>query len=507
MKRSLSLLLALLLVISSLTLLSCANTPDAPSEDPVTPSTPDDTPDEPKEPANERIPLELPELYYGGDTPVHILQWTVGNVVEAGTGWVPWEEGDVEEYSDDMMQAAVFARNAWVEEQLGVKITAEYARVEGDVFQNRMYQDFSTTANEIQLATLRARTIMPVVEAGLYYDMNEFAGEILHTDQPWWPQDAVASYALGDSMFVCASEMLLRDKGATEAVFFNTKLANDHGLTMLYDYVGIGDWTVELMIDACTVVATSLDGDGLINSAEDIWGLEGQSKPYMLFVGGGYKFAHIDDDGYIAYDFGSKETILAMQDIYEDVIYADWNYTGIKPVKNCPENGLFSVDKVLFSGTQVKAGLVQYGNMETEYGILPVPKLEYGQDSYHSWVSCHGDSTVGIPAGVTDPEMCAMALEMLSYEGYYSVKPLLYENLLLYRMAKSEESKRSVEIVFDTRTYDPGQYWDDEYALQGTIFHLSKSGNSNIAGIWSSWERTTMGQIDKMNDFIDSTKK
>lgn len=506
MKKIVALLLALVMALSAMALVACGNdTPNTPDQ-PDQPNTPT-TPETPEDPANARIPLELPNLYYGGETPVHILQYTTGNVTDPGTGQVPWEEGDVEEYSDDMMQSAIFARNAWVEEQLGVKITAEYVTVENNEFQNRMYKDFTTSGNEIQLATLRARTILPVVEAGLYYDMNEFAGEILHTDQPWWPQDAVASYTLGDSLFVCATEMLLRDKGATKAIFFNTKLANDYGLTMLYDYVEMGDWTVELMIDACNVVSTSLDGDGLINSAEDIWGLTGQRKPYMLFIAGGYKFAHVDENGYIAYDFGSKETILAVQEIYEDVIYAEWNYTGDKPLEDLAKGGLFAMDKALFSGTQIKAGLVDYGYMETEYGILPVPKLEDGQDKYYSWVSCHGDSTVGIAAGALDPEMCAMALEMLSYEGYYSVKPLLYENLLLYRMAKSEESKRSVELVFDTRTYDPGQYWDSEFNLHGDLFHLSKSLNSNIAGIWASWEQTTMKQIDKMNDFIDSTKK
>lgn len=505
MKRIITLMLALLTVLAML--VACGNDktdqPDQPDA-PTTPTTPD-TPNE--DGASNRIPLELPDLHYGGNANIHILQYTTGGVTDPGTGQVPWEEGDVEEYSDDMMQSAIFARNAWVEEQLGVVITAEYVTVENNAFQNRMYQDFTTTANEIQLATLRARTILPVVEAGLYYDMNEFAGDILHTDQPWWPEDAVASYTLGDSLFVCATEMLLRDKGATKAIFFNTKLANDYGLTMLYDYVDMGDWTVELLIDACTVVSTSLDGDGLINSVEDIWGLTSQRKPYMFFIGGGYKFAHVNEDGYIAYDFGTKETILAVQKIYEDVIYAEWNHTGDVALEGMPANGLFSVDKALFSGTQVKAGLVSYGYMETEYGILPVPKLEDNQDDYYSWVSCHGDSTVGIAAGALDPEMCAMALEMLSYEGYYSVTPLLYENLLLYRMAKSEESKRSMEIIFDTRTYDPGQYWDSEFNLHGDLFHLSKSFNSNIAGIWASWEKTTMEQIGKINDFIDESRE
>ena len=509
MKKLISLLLVLSMLVSTVLLIACSDDTDGPStgDNPSgdTPgTTPGTTPDDENEPTEARIPLNVPDRDYGG-AEVHILQWTVGNETETGTGWIPWEEGDVEEGSD-MMSNAVFARNAWVEEQIGVTITAEYVEITNNVYQSKLQQDFTTSNNEYQLATIRARSLWPIIEAGLYSDMNEFAGEILHTDQPWWPEDAVASYTLGDGLYACATEMLLRDKGATKAVFFNTKLANDHGLTYLYELVEDGDWTLEMMIDACQIVSTSLDGDGLINSAEDIWGLESQRKPYMFFAGGGYKFAHVDDDGYIAYDFGSKETILAVQRVYEDVIYADWNYTGDNPVDNAPERGLFTVDKSLFSGTQIKSGLTTYSYMETEYGVLPTPKLEDGQDNYYSWVSCHGDSTIGIPSGAQDREMAAMALELMSYEGYYTVKPLLYETMLLNRLAKSEESKRSIEIIFDSRIYDPGQYWDSEVKLHGELFHLSKTGNSNIASIWASWESTTMDQIKLVNDFIDETR-
>ena len=142
MKRILTLMLALLMVLSML--VACADepseTPDAP-DTPDTPSTPS-TPDAPEEPASDRIPLELPELYYGGVENVHILQWSAGGNVESGTGWIPWEEGDVQEYSDNIIEQAVFARNAWVEEQLGVTITAEYISVDQG-YQNKLQQDMT----------------------------------------------------------------------------------------------------------------------------------------------------------------------------------------------------------------------------------------------------------------------------------------------------------------------------------------------------------------------------
>ncbi|MBO5898107.1 MAG: hypothetical protein J6R04_03755, partial [Clostridia bacterium] len=439
---------------------------------------------------------------------VHIIQWSVSGIVDSGTGWIPWEEGDVVEYLGSIMDQAVYARNAWVEEQLGVTITAEYVSV-NQGYDNRLRQDYTTSGNEFQLATLRSRNVWPLIETGMYVDMNQYAGEILHTDQPWWPADAVASYTLGDSLYVCVTEMLMRDKGATSCVFFNTRIANDHGMNYFYDLVENQEWTMEYMISAGEVVATSLDGDDLMNSARDLWGVEGGEASYQLYAGGGYKFAHIDDDGYLAYDFGTPETILAMQRIYEDYMYQDWNYISHMPVADAPsEGGLFLIEQALFANMGIKNGYLDYRKMETDYGILPVPMLEEGQDRYYSLVAVHHDSTVGIPAGALDPELAATVLEMISYDSYYTVRPVLYETLLLNRLAKSEESKRSLEIVLDTRVYDPGQYWDLENNLQGGkgFFRLSQTGNANIASVWDSWEGATMEQVGVVNDFIKATK-
>ena len=167
---------------------------------------------------------------------------------------------------------------------------------------------------------------------------------------------------------------------------------------------------------------------------------------------------------------------------------------------------MFVNSLALFSNNLVKSAYLSYREMETEYGILPMPKFDDNQDSYYSMVSSHHDSVVAIPSGTHDPEMSAVTLEMLSYEGYYAVAPVLYETMLLNRLAKSEESKRSMEIIFATRVYDPGQYWDSEYNLHGTFFRLSKTGNSNIASIWASWEETTMKQMELVNEFIDETR-
>jgi hypothetical protein len=355
---------------------------------------------------------------------------------------------------------------------------------------------------------MRSLNVWTMIESGLYLDMNEYAGEILHTDQPWWPQDSVASFTLGNSLYVSATEMLLRDKAATAAVYFNTKLAHDHGLDHFYSLVEDGYWTMEDMISACDIVATDQDGDDLINTAKDIWGIVNGDDPiFYLYAAAGQKFGHINEDGYLVNDFGSADSIHITQDIFEKVMYADWYAnTYVKTNWGWPEGGAFKNDLSLFYFHMVKNSYLDLREMETEYGILPAPKYSTDQDDYSSLVWTHHDCVVGIPSATFDPEMSAIILEALSYEGYYTVTPVLYETLLFNRMAKSAEARRSLEIIFATRVYDPGQYWIATDSFTGKLLRHTATGTTGIASLWDSYEGATNTHIDKVNAFIEATK-
>ena len=509
MKRIFALLLALVTVASMLALLACGNDQGSQPSTPNTPTTPT-KPDEPQDPADTRIPLDLPDRYYGrtnGDKEsFHMLEWTANNWFEAGNVWLPWHEGDTSEEAEDLLGAAVFARNAYVEEQYGVEITQEYVEVNDGKHLSRLRLDNTTSSNEIQLVTMRSLEAWSYVESGLLYDMNTFAGEILHTDQPWWVQDAVESYTLGDSLYLCATEMLLRDKGATALMFFNPTLAADYGLGNLYDLMDSGDWTFEAMISASDIVSSDRDGDDLLNSRQDLWGITGADDTiFYLFAGADQKFAHIDEDGYLVYDFGGKESILLMEEIFEEIMYADWYQNSY--VNNLPgEGGGFSENLALFNFSLLKGADISMREVEFDYGVLPIPKYDYSQEDYRSLVWVHHDCVLGIPSATFDPEMASVILEALSYESYYTLTPVLYDTLLYGRLSKTEDARRGYETVVATRVYDPGQYWEGKAGLTGKILRHTATETTGFATIWASYEGSIQSQLDVINDFIDETR-
>ncbi|MBQ7336860.1 MAG: hypothetical protein IJW40_00220 [Clostridia bacterium] len=498
-----TLLLAMILALGMLSLVSCATPQGDENEDPVAPSGTDD-PQEPDEPKVERLPLDLPTTTYGGEV-IHFLAWSANGQTDIGSGWIPWEEIDVADYDGDPINKAVYDRNGAVEEAYDVQITSEYISVDQG-YSTQLRNNHTSGDDAFQIITQRSYEIKTYVLEGLMYNMYEL--DNLHTDMPWWNQDSVRSFTLGSTLYFAAPEMLLRDKGATATMYYNAKVATDQGVDNLYDLVMAGEWTFEEFISISESVATSLDGDDIMNGPEDLWGAAvSDDAVYYLFAGANMKFAHIDEDGYIQYDYGSEESILYMQDIFDYAIYSDHCAHGSVVDLSASEDGIFKTDNALFNFGLVK-GIIGLRNMDSDFGVLPIPKYDKYQDNYASLVWVHHDCVLGIPAVVANTDAVSAVLEHMSYLSYYDIYPVFYDTVIMGKSTRDEQSKEMLKIVFETRLFDPGQYWDNGEGASGIhggqgYLHLAHYGDNNISSVFARFENILKTNFAEFNELID----
>jgi hypothetical protein len=315
---------------------------------------------------------------------------------------------------------------------------------------------------------------------------------------------------MGSALFCAAPEMLLRDKGATAAMFYNQKIATDHEINDLYELAESGEWTFDKMIEYAEQVTTDQDGDDIANSYEDLFGLwgNGRDMPYHLFAAAGMKFAEINEEGYLQLNIQEDECITVWQDILDYVVYTDFHYgNATKNATNkAPDNfDLFVSDGCLFRIDMVK-DVLDLRNMQSMYGVLPVPKYDEYQENYSSLVWMHHDSVLSIPGSVAESvESISCVLEHMSYLSYYDVYPIFYDTIILGKSARDEQSKEMLEVIFQTRSFDPGQYWLTSELHGGsgflTIFEQNKT---NIASLWASLTSMTEKGVDKFNEKIDA---
>jgi hypothetical protein len=509
MTRMLAILLAMLMIVGAFAMTACGDEVDEEQGDPSGEPGGEEnqTPDEEEE---ERLPLDyLPTTTYGGAT-INVMEWSVSDSVPGSAdNWVPWEEIDVDEGDGDPINNAIYDRNGYVEELYDVVITKEYVSLNGTPQYVTHFRNNESTGDQAyQMITCRTNNIASFCLEGLMTDMNTL--ENLHTDMPWWSQDSVRSYTMGDALFFAAPEMLLRDKGATAAVFYNQKVASDHEINDLYELAQNGEWTMDIMIEYAEDVTADMDGDDLVSSAEDMYGLGGGGRdiPYFLFAGSGNKFAQIDDDGYLELLYGDEESITIWQDLLDYVMYSDFYY-GTNSDKTLLPEGFkpFESDKIFIMMGMVKT-VNDLRNMESDYGVLPVPKYDEYQENYSSLVWVHHDSVLGIPGSCANTaDMISVVLEHMSYISYYDVYPIFYDTIILGKSARDQQSKEMLELIFRTRSFDPGIYWlETSMHASNSFLTLVETNTTNISSLWAGMQSKVETAVEEFNEKIDELK-
>jgi hypothetical protein len=98
-----------------------------------------------------------------------------------------------------------------------------------------------------------------------------------------------------------------------------------------------------------------------------------------------------------------------------------------------------------------------------------------------------------------------IVLEALSAESYYTVYRDFYDTVIMGRSARDQQSKEMLQIIFATRSYDPGLYWDPS-ALHGQegLLRLSQKGTSDIAGMWAGFRDTVEKNMAEVNAWVDA---
>jgi hypothetical protein len=97
-----------------------------------------------------------------------------------------------------------------------------------------------------------------------------------------------------------------------------------------------------------------------------------------------------------------------------------------------------------------------FRGMEANFGILPLPKFDEEQASYHSVVNSYTGTLLGIPKSVVETEMISIVLEALAAESRYTLQPAYYDIALTRKYMRDEESEEMLDIIFNSRVYYVG---------------------------------------------------
>ena len=145
---------------------------------------------------------------------------------------------------------------------------------------------------------------------------------------------------------------------------------------------------------------------------------------------------------------------------------------------------MLAEDRILFTPLRIMH-TDQIREMESNYGLIPLPKWDEAQSNYYTFV--HDQYSIGgIPVSVQDPSMTSAVMEALAAESYRYVTPAYYDVVLNGKYLRDADSSEMLELAMAGVKIDFG--WIHTYSLSSVsqgllreILYNSKSDNFSSA--------------------------
>ncbi len=486
MKKSLVLFLAMLL--SASTAVSCAS--DNTEEKTVdTAVATDTTANAETETTRENYPDTLPALDFGGETVViHARGDSLGEVFS-------------EEMTGEVVNDAVFNRNQKVEERLNVKI---------DVYAADGWQKYNDTVAALRGSISAGDGAFDIISGwsaripalsleGLFLNLNDI--QYLDFDMPWWNQSVTEELQIAGQLHFLTGDIAYTMLSTMCIYVFNQQVALDFGVENLYDVVKENRWTIDYVHSLISDMYVDLDGDGT-RGVTDSYGLLSSSMNdadgYMQ--GSRVSMVSRDDNGIPVLDVDIEYMTTLVEKVYELM----WNNPGCSAITgDGTDLKPFASNLSLLASTRVGNVVSSLVEMESDYGMLPYPKLNDNQKEYGTRVQ-DGVSLWSVPIDVATPDTSGAVLEALAAQSYRTVTPAYFDVALKNRYSRDAETAEMVELIKDSILINFECLYNEAIGKPWFVLRdLMPKQSSSFASYWASNEKTIQTKLAEAVKLIE----
>lgn len=447
---------------------------------------------------------------------------TIKFLTDKATDYISWEVAPQELVEGDRVNNAFYNRKAIIEQEYGIVLEQVYAESQNAIVDTAR-DHIATGLNDYQVYVAGLLYLAMLTGDELLLDLSSIeSNNYLDFSQPYWDQSIMRDLTVLDSVYFATGDALVTDDDATWAIFFNkdiaenNRLAENHGVSSLYDFVNDGKWTIDLMYELAQE-ANSDNGDfGMAWGADtpDTWGLLSQCYDSYAFTVGCGETLMQNDGTSITITAGRQSCVNAFDKVFN--VLTDSNHVAIAekigPSGTCYTEliDMFAAGKGLFMPNRIATVSNEVlRNADIHYGLLPMPKVNEQQEEYTTTVTVYWCSAFAIPITNTGDTLNATcyALEAMAYHGMEEVTPEYYEHTLKDKRFEDAESLEMLDLIFRNRTYDMGGVFNFGNSLTffTGILLSGLNGNSNshissLEGVQTSWQLAIDDYIAQIED-------
>ncbi len=489
-KRIFAALLAALMASASL--IACSDTPDTPAETGEDTTAADTTTEEvtTQDPALlDELPTDknynnMDFIILGRDYPEGSVAWKIQDIYTA-------------EENGERINDAVYARNLALNERFGIVVKQDL------VTDARSEAEKRITAGENSFSLIQEALDRqgPMIVGGYIMEMTPL--QYLNFDKAWWDTDAVNGLSIAGRVYTALGSGQLNAYKATWVSLFNKKLAKDANLPDLYQVVRDGDWTLDKLAEYAAAIAKDMNGDGKMEWTVDRFGVgieNGISIP--LIMGTGTSLTKFNNDG--SYELLiDSEAVAKAAEIIWNFYYSNpnsiLNVEKLSGVTNrwVAYRSQFASDNFGFMLSHLGTPTLIAGEMQSDFGILPFPKVYAEQEKYISAIQYGNVHSLTIPKIAEDPTRTAMLTEAYQMYSYDTVRPAYYDYTLTLRASRDNESSEMLDIIFANRNLDVSLLYNSTTKAETTLTNIAKDGTSfTFASTMAAQKATIKANLD-----------
>ena len=411
--------------------------------------------------------------------------------------------------AETSVDQAIYRRNALINEKYGVEILNEDVTKFGSAGGSgtgftKIYTDYMSGESTYDAAMVGTYDVATLAYSGYIHNLNDV--EYMDLSKSYWDQKATEDLAINGKMYYTTGDISIVDNKFTHAILFNKDMIDSYGLENPYDLVRNNQWTLEKFASLVKTVGEDVNQDGIYD-ANDRYGLLTWKDPMLaVLASAGEKIVTINNKGKLELTF-YNERVLSLYDQFTAMIFDqahayDYQYDNVTgaqtPIGTWDTNrdAIFSENRAVFYHNVVRTG-ERHRDSDVDFGFLPYPKMEASQEDYGHFVSAYHTQFLCVPELVENMARTGIILEELAYQGKELLTPAYYEQTLIGKTIRDEESAEMLDIIFASRVYDVGIYYNiGTYKEQLGNLHRTRQA---ISSLYETYKSQANQKIETIN--------
>ena len=358
-----------------------------------------------------------------------------------------------EEETGEPLNDALYRRNSILEERFNITIEniaiADRGALRDTLNRSVKAQDMAYD----MIITSMADGLNTLAPSGALYDLNSLSH--LNLTQLWWCKSMYETMQVNDKIFYNAGPLTPIFYYTPIVCAYNKNKAADLDIGDINQLVLNNEWTADKFVSLMKNQNRDLDGDGAM-TINDFYGLaagDGNCGA-ALFTSFDQKITVRDNSTYFRLTFEDEQTISMVEKCAQILFDPTSTNNGAKKYEFMDEIPLFVEGRSLFTIITMNNVINYYREMEDDYGIIPLPKLDSSQAEYVSYGNPWGPAGIAVPNYCDNPERTGLIMETMAYLSYEMVRPAMYDIIIQQKVARDESSQKMLDIIYSNFYFD-----------------------------------------------------